>query len=257
VYRVRLTGREVEVGVRVSGRARRATLLVGPRQPPVVVIPAGTPESEVTGLLRRHAGWLERRLAAIDERAARAPVLGLDREGWAWIDGRPLRIEHGGAGPSVARLAGETIRVTGAAGRAPAAVERLMRREARRRLAASAQSEAARLGLSYRSLSVRDQRTRWGSCSPAGHLSFSWRLVMVPSEVRDHIVVHELCHLRVPSHSGDFWSMLDGARPGWRDQGRWLDEHGDEVLAYRVRLPAFPRVVDDANNDAIVEYANN
>jgi predicted metal-dependent hydrolase len=235
---VRLAGREVEVSVRVSRRARRATLLVGPRPPPVVVIPAGTPESVVTGLLRRHAGWLERRLAAIDERAARAPVLGLDREGCAWIDGRPLRIEHAGDGPSVARLAGETIRVTGAAGRAPAAVERLMRREARRRLAASAQREAARLGLSYRSLSVRDQRTRWGSCSPAGHLSFSWRLVMVPHEVRDHIVVHELCHLRVPSHSRDFWSMLDRARPGWRDQGRWLDEHGDEVLAYRVRLPA-------------------
>jgi predicted metal-dependent hydrolase len=255
VYRVRLTDREVDVAVRVSRQARRVTLVVGPRQPPVVVVPAGAPESVVTGLLRRQADWLERRLAAIDERAARAPVLGLDREGFAWIDGRPLRIEHGGGGPSVARLAGETIRVTGAAGRAPAAVERLMRREARRRLAASAQSEAARLGLSYGSLSVRDQRTRWGSCSPGGHLSFSWRLVMVPQEVRDHIVVHELCHLRVPSHSGDFWRMLDRARPGWRDQGRWLDEHGDEVLAYRVRLPA-PTVVDCASNGAKVEYAS-
>ncbi len=229
------------MGVRVSRRARRATLRVGPRQPPVVVVPAGTPEAVVTGLLRRHAGWLERRLAAIEERAARAPALGLDREGCAWIDGRPLRIEHSGAGASVARLAGETIRVAGDADRAPAAVERLMRREARRRLAASARSEGARLGVSYRSLSVRDQRTRWGSCSRTGHLSFSWRLVMVPPEVRDHIVVHELCHLRVPSHSGDFWSLLDRARPGWRDQGRWLDEHGDEVLAYRVRVPRLDR----------------
>ena len=236
MYRVRLAGREVEVGVRVSRRARRATLVVGPRQPPAVVVPAGTPESVVTGVLRRHAGWLERRLAAIDERAARAPVLGLDREGCAWIDGRPLPIEHGAGGPSVARLEGGTIRVTGDAGRAPAAVERLLRREARRRLAATAQTEAALLGLSYRSLSVRDQRTRWGSCSRIGHLSFSWRLVMVPPEVRDHIVVHELCHLRVPSHSPDFWRMLDRARPGWRDEGRWLDDHADEVLSYRVRV---------------------
>jgi predicted metal-dependent hydrolase len=256
VYRVPLTGRQVEVSVRVSRRARRATLVVGPRQPPVVIVPAGTPASVVTGLLRRHADWLERRLAAIDERAARTPALGLDRGGCAWIDGRPLRIEHAGGGPSVARLSGEEIRVTGEADGAPAAVERLLRREARSRLTGSAQREAARLGLSYRSLSVRDQRTRWGSCSPAGHLSFSWRLVMVPEEVRDHIVVHELCHLRVPSHSRPFWSMLDRARPGWRDQGRWLDEHGDEVLAYRVRLPA-PTVVDDASNEAIVEDANN
>jgi predicted metal-dependent hydrolase len=246
VHRVQLADRQVEVGVRISRRARRATLLVGSRQPPVVVVPAGTPASVVTGLLRRHSGWLERRLAAIDERAARTPVLGLGREGCAWIDGRPLRIEHAGGGPSVAHLAGETIRVTGEADQAPAAVERLLRREARRRLARSALHEAARLGLRYRSLSVRDQRTRWGSCSPAGHLSFSWRLVMVPEEVRDHIVVHEICHLRVPSHSGDFWRMLDHARPGWRDQGRWLDEHGDEVLAYRVRLPS--SVVDCASS---------
>jgi predicted metal-dependent hydrolase len=253
---MRLTSREVEVGVRVSRRARRATLVVGPRQPPQVVVPAGTPESVVTGMLRRHAGWLERRLAVIDERAARTPVLGLDREGSAWIDGRPLRIEHGGAGPSVARLAGDTIRVAGPADRAPAAVERLLRREARRRLAAGAQREAALLGLSYRSLSVRDQRTRWGSCSPAGHLSFSWRLVMVPREVRDHIVVHELCHLRVPSHSRDFWSLLDHARPGWRDQSRWLDDHGDEVLAYRVRLsPAGGSLTAQATG-AIVEHAS-
>ena len=255
MYRVRLTGREVEVGVRVSRRARRATLVVGPRQPPVVVVPAGTPESVVTGLLRRHAGWLEGRLAAIDERAARTPALGLDRQGYAWIDGRPIRIEHSGAGPCVARLEGDAIRVRGGADRAPAAVERLLRREARRRLAVSAQSEAARLGLSYGSLSVRDQRTRWGSCSPAGHLSFSWRLVMVPPEVRDHIVVHELCHLRVPSHSADFWRMLDRVRPAWRDQGRWLDEHGDEVLAYRVRMPPAESLTAQANGH-IVEHAS-
>ena len=255
MHRVRLTGREVDVGVRVSHRARRATLAVGPRQPPVVVVPVGTPESVVIGLLRRHTGWLERRLAAIDERAARTPALGLDREGCAWIDGRPLRIEHAGGGPSVARLAGETIRVTGRDDHAPAAVERLLRREARRRLAGSAQREAARLDLSYRSLSVRDQRTRWGSCSPAGHLSFSWRLVMVPREVRDHIVVHELCHLRVPSHSTVFWSLLDRARPGWRDQGRWLDAHGDEILAYRVRLPPARSLTAQATG-SIVEHAN-
>jgi predicted metal-dependent hydrolase len=233
---VRLADRDVEVGVRVSRRARRATLSVGPRQPPLVVVPVGTPDSVIAGLLRRHAGWLERRLAAIDERAARTPALGLDREGFAWFDGRPLAIEQVRGDASLARLAGAGIRVSGPPDRAAAAVERLLRREARWRLARTAGREAARLGLEYRSLSVRDQRTRWGSCSPAGHLSFSWRLVMAPPEVRDHIVVHELCHLRVPSHSRDFWRMLDRVRPDWRDQHLWLDGHGDEILAYRVRL---------------------
>jgi predicted metal-dependent hydrolase len=77
------------------------------------------------------------------------------------------------------------------------------------------------------------QRTLWGSCAPSGTLSFNWRLVLAPTEVLDYVVVHELCHLRVPNHSASFWTLLERHRPHWRDQRDWLRVHGPELLAFR------------------------
>jgi predicted metal-dependent hydrolase len=93
-------------------------------------------------------------------------------------------------------------------------------------------SEAPRLGVAAAKIAIRDQRTRWGSCSSRGTLSFNWRLVLAPLEVAEYVVVHELCHLREPNHSPRFWQHVAAARPGYRDQRRWLAEHGWELQAY-------------------------
>jgi hypothetical protein len=71
--------------------------------------------------------------------------------------------------------------------------------------------EVDRLGLQYRSIGIRDPRTRWGSCSRKGNLSFSWRLAAAPPEILEYVVVHELCHIREPSHQKRFWP-LGGSR---------------------------------------------
>jgi predicted metal-dependent hydrolase len=96
-----------------------------------------------------------------------------------------------------------------------------------------ADEEAGALGVAYARIQVRDQRTRWGSCSPRGTLSFNWRLVLAPLDVLDYVVVHELCHLRVPDHSPRFWSLVATRRPAWPEQRAWLREHGEELLAFR------------------------
>jgi predicted metal-dependent hydrolase len=93
--------------------------------------------------------------------------------------------------------------------------------------------EAAALGVEYERIQIRDQRTRWGSCSTRGTLSFNWRLVLAPFEVLDYVVVHELCHLREPNHSRRFWRLVETRRPDWRVQRDWLHEHGPELLAFR------------------------
>ncbi|MDQ3823259.1 MAG: M48 family metallopeptidase, partial [Actinomycetota bacterium] len=93
--------------------------------------------------------------------------------------------------------------------------------------------EAARLGVAYERIAIRDQRTRWGSCSRRGTLSFNWRLVLAPTGVLEYVVVHELCHLREPNHSRRFWALLESARPGYRAERQWLRRHGWELLAYR------------------------
>ena len=99
-------------------------------------------------------------------------------------------------------------------------------------LEAAAAREAARLGLVYARIAVRDQRTRWGSCSTRGTLSFSWRLALAPPEVLDYVVVHELLHLREHNHSRAFWRLLDEHRPSWREQADWLRAHGEELQAF-------------------------
>jgi predicted metal-dependent hydrolase len=107
------------------------------------------------------------------------------------------------------------------------------RRAARELVHMLVEDETAELGVEAGKIQIRDQRTRWGSCSANGNLSFNWRLVLAPFEVLDYVVVHEVCHLREANHSRRFWRLVETRRPNWRDQKTWLDEHGPELLAFR------------------------
>jgi hypothetical protein len=107
------------------------------------------------------------------------------------------------------------------------------RREARARIELLVQSEAKALGVLATRLTIRDQVSRWGSCSANGALSFNWRLVLAPHDVLDYVVVHEVCHIVEHNHGPAFWKLVERRRPGYRDQRAWLDEYGWEILAYR------------------------
>jgi predicted metal-dependent hydrolase len=107
------------------------------------------------------------------------------------------------------------------------------RRAARELVAMLIDEEAPELGVEPKCIRIGDQRSRWGSCSTLGNLSFNWRLVLAPFDVLDYVVVHELCHMRVPNHSRRFWKLVETRRPGWREQRDWLHEYGPELLAFR------------------------
>lgn len=84
-------------------------------------------------------------------------------------------------------------------------------------------------GGSYCSITVRDQKTRWGSCSSRGTLSFNYRLIFAPPAVLDYVVVHELCHLTHMNHSRSFWGMVESIMPDYKIYRQWLREHGQEL----------------------------
>jgi hypothetical protein len=107
------------------------------------------------------------------------------------------------------------------------------RRAVRELIAMLIDEEAPELGVEPKRIQIRDQRSRWGSCSTTGTLSFNWRLVLAPVEVLDYVVVHELCHMREANHSRRFWKLVETRRPDWRAHKSWLDEHGPELLAFR------------------------
>lgn len=81
-------------------------------------------------------------------------------------------------------------------------------------------------GGTYNSISIRDQKTRWGSCSGRGNLSFNWRLILAPPEILDYVVVHELCHLTYMNHSKEFWGLVGKVLPNYKDSRKWLKENG-------------------------------
>lgn len=81
----------------------------------------------------------------------------------------------------------------------------------------------------YEKITIRDQKTRWGSCSQTGTLSFNYRLMMAPPEVIDYVIVHELCHLTHMNHSKAFWNMVAGILPDYAERKHWLKQHGHEL----------------------------
>lgn len=116
-----------------------------------------------------------------------------------------------------------------------AEIKRLQTLEKRYRSAARTKFEQrcayyrALTGGRYTSITIRDQKTRWGSCSSRGTLSFNYRLIFAPSAVLDYVVVHELCHLTHMNHSKEFWNMVGSVMPDYKVYRRWLRDHGQEL----------------------------
>ena len=196
--------------VRHSPRARRLRLVLVPGAGPELVVPVRTGTRAIDSASQTLAPWLEHALAR-----QQPYTLGLARPGVAWHGGGSVLAlaRHGWRrAPNGARSArGTRTRCRGRRRGARA----LVPREALTTLDASIERQAPRLGVAPKTVAVRDQRTRWGSCSSRGTLSFSWRLLLAPAWVLDDVVCHELCHLLVANHSRGFWRLFAtvGRRP--------------------------------------------
>ena len=110
--------------------------------------------------------------------------------------------------------------------RRPAAVDRELRMKAAEELPPQLLGLAAVHGMAVHRVTIRNQRSRWGSCSPRGHITLNFRLMLMPPDVREYILIHELMHLKQPNHSIRFWRLVEGACPGFRDAERWLKKDG-------------------------------
>ena len=116
------------------------------------------------------------------------------------------------------------------ASRRPAHVEKALREQAARELRPQLLALAVEHGLSVRRVTIRNQRSRWGSCSPRGDIALNYRLLLMPPEVREYILIHELMHLRQPNHSIRFWRLVEAACPRFRDAERWLRKNGASLV---------------------------
>jgi predicted metal-dependent hydrolase len=126
--------------------------------------------------------------------------------------------------PGQIRLGDQVLRIGGAVDDFRPVIEQHLRRLAARELPVRLEALAAQHGFVVRRVTVRSQRTRWGSCSRRGTISLNWRLIQTPESVRDYIILHELAHLRQMNHSSRFWQEVERLCPDYRTAERWLKQ---------------------------------
>jgi predicted metal-dependent hydrolase len=216
------------VALRVSPRARRLLLRMDAATRRFdLVLPRGLPPETALRFLNAQRGWIAARLDALPMRVpfvegAVVPVFGVPH---------CIRREEDPAAPTMAIADGE-IRVRGGPEPVARRVRDHLARLAAQQLTARARFQAARIGRKVTRVTVRDTKSRWGSCSASGSLSFSWRLILAPEPVLDYVVAHEVAHLMEMNHSARFWKLVRTLVPDPASQRAWLKRHRSELLSY-------------------------
>lgn len=216
----------VAVTVKQSGRARRISLRVSGLDGKVTLtIPHGVCEVEALDFARDKQGWLRRQLT----RQAEPVRVALGAE--LPVEGRMVRIVAGER--RGVQLANDDLRVAGGADTVAARVQAFLKQRARDRLVAVSDGYARDLGRGYARITLRDTRSRWGSCTAQGGLMYSWRLIMAPPHVLDYVAAHEVAHLQEMNHSAAFWAVVRRLSPGYDEPRQWLRQNGAQLHRYR------------------------
>ncbi len=220
------SGRQEQIpyGVRRSDRARRVRVTVDASRGVEVVLPRRAPEREAAAAIRELRPWIERRMAEVERARATVRARG---DSVPYL-GRTLELVVQ-PGRTRAHRRGDELLVPAGAAQVPA-LERFYRRAAYAEIAPRLDRACTGLGTSYSKLTIRSQRTRWASCSRTGTMSFNWRLLLAPEPVLEYVVWHEACHLQVLDHSPRFWKLVARHCPGYREQVRWLRQHGATLV---------------------------
>jgi hypothetical protein len=220
-------GGEVSILTRRDRRARRMTLRIdAANDRAVLVLPTWVPMSEGLRFVRAKARWMKEKLDSLPPRER------FEDGACLTLFGAPVTICHRADLGAVVVRDGPRLYVGGAKDRVALRVVAWLKTEARARLAERSQTMADRLGKSIKRVSVRDSRTRWGSCAADGSLSFSWRLALAPADVSTYVVAHEVAHLVAMNHGPKFWRTVEVLLPDHGHAKTWLSENGVKLLRH-------------------------
>ncbi len=221
-------GPAVDVRLRRSARARRLSLRVSRLDGRVTLtLPKRASTREARGFIEEKESWIRGHL--LDRPAEIVPTIG----GWITLRGERLEIV---AKPTrgVVREGGQLL-VGGPAAQVPARLAAVFKQWARTDLAQASTHYATLLGVDYGRLTLRDTRSRWGSCSSEGNLMYSWRLVMAPPDVLQYVAAHEVAHRLEMNHSDRFWVRVAEIYPNYDAPREWLRQNGETLHQFRFR----------------------
>jgi predicted metal-dependent hydrolase len=220
------------VRVRRHRLARRYTLrIAAPAREVILTIPPRGTLKEAREFAQKHGGWIAARLGRLPEVVRFADGIVVP------LRGTPHRIVHrpgmrGTVWIEPNSAAEPLICVAGQAPHVDRRIGDFLRREAKRDLEAASHRFAASLGVAVKRVAVRDQASRWGSCSSTGALSYSWRLILAPPFVLNYLAAHEVAHLAEMNHSARFWRLVQRLCPDHQQAKVWLDVHGSDLHRY-------------------------
>jgi predicted metal-dependent hydrolase len=231
-HTVAFDGASYEVRVRRHAQARRYTLRIHAATREVVLsMPVRGSLREANAFAQKHGAWIAARLSRLPRpqpfaHGAVVPLRGIAHRiehrrgvrGTVWV-------ECGDDGAQLLCVAGGTPHVS-------RRVRDYLKREARKDLERASRAAAAALGVGLARISIRDQASRWGSCSTTGVLSYSWRLILAPPFVLDYLAAHEAAHLVEMNHSRRFWRLVESIYPDVARAKAWLDAHGGDLHRY-------------------------
>ena len=230
---VDLGQRPLQIRLKRNSRAKRYILRIPPGDPtPVITVPARGNLKTAQDFANRQVDWLKQRLGSRPqsirfEEHARIPIRGVLHT---------LRSSGKLRGLAKLDLEDETheplLLLPGETQSFPRKTEAFLRKLAKEDLEAHVQRFTRLIDRNYQTITLRDTKSRWGSCSHDGKLSFSWRLVMAPPDILEYVAAHEVAHLVKLDHSPEFWRICEQLAPHTKQAQRWLKEHGSQLHLY-------------------------
>jgi len=220
-------GETARVCIKRHAMARRLTLRVDRRDHVArISIPKTCTRADAVRFARQHTAWIEKHLGQLPKPialvpGARVPLLGVERQ-----------IVHAKTVPARVHDLGDALHVGGDPARVGLRVQSWLKLRARHEITQRAEAFADETRLEFARITLRDTRSRWGSCSASGGLNFSWRLVMTPPDVLDYVVAHEVAHLEHMNHGPEFWGLVEQLVPDRNAPRRWLRKQGPRLLRY-------------------------
>ncbi|MGI8689343.1 MAG: M48 family metallopeptidase [Thermomicrobiales bacterium] len=228
---VTLAGRKVPYTLTISNRARQPRLIIAPGTGLRVVTPLGYDRNRLLQFILRRQGWILKHLDHFAALPAAPAANGPLPEQIAFLGTvHTIRVVAVPGTRATVALKEQAFAITvPEAVAARPTLEGWLRGAARFAIASHVASRAKEMDLAYGRVAIRDQKTRWGSCSRVGNLNFNWRLVLAPSAVLDYVVVHELAHRVELNHSVRFWRIVARYCPAYDEHRLWLRKHGADL----------------------------
>ncbi len=224
---LRLSGNpEITIQLRRNARARRLSLRVSQLDGRVTLtLPRAASQSEASGFAREKESWIRKQLG----RRSAETILTIGAK--VLFQGVELPIVAGEK--RTVQLLEDQLMVPGDPKKVAIRLAAFMKLRAREQLSRACDDYAGRLGKQVRRITLRDTRSRWGSCTCEGNLMFSWRLIMAPPDVLDYVAAHEVAHLIEMNHSADFWAQVARVYPDYQRPRQWLRQNGAQLHSYR------------------------